>query len=618
VTDLRTPGRATSPVALLVASGALGAAVIVLGGALFGPGLGRALLVSVAALALVIGIVTLAAMIARREARHRRIEAAVRESEAHKAAILASARDAIVSLDGRGAILALNPAAERMFGRATAEVVGRALADVIVPAADRARGRAAIERHFARSEASVVGARIELTAVRADGSVFPAEVSVARVNHDDAPTYTSFIRDLSDAQRARAELVRSNERLQVIARVSQAFAQVTTSYEALLARVAQTTAELVGDGCLIMLVSDDGRQLVTAASAHRDPARGAAYHRHVDRLALSIADSTSSSVQVVRDGRARRGLTSPAETASEPCAILDVQACAVVPIRARDRVIGTLAMVRTGPGSYSEEDETLLSELADRAGLAIDNARLYGALEARVRDRTRAMELVNRELESFSYSVAHDLRGPLRGIAGFSQALLEDYRDRLDATGVDHLTRIDASARRMGDLIDDLLQLAKVSRVELRRGKVDLSERARGVIAGLRAHEPGREVEVRLADGVIVDGDRALLDVVLANLLGNAWKFTSKTAGARIELAVEPTIPPRYVVRDNGAGFDAAYAGKLFGVFERLHTTEEFEGTGIGLAIVQRIIDRHGGRVWAEGRVGAGATISFTLGPADQ
>jgi signal transduction histidine kinase len=235
-------------------------------------------------------------------------------------------------------------------------------------------------------------------------------------------------------------------------------------------------------------------------------------------------------------------------------------------------------------------------------------------LEQKVRERTAQLEAANKELEAFSYSVSHDLRAPLRGIDGFSKALLEDYGDKLDEKGNEFLNRVRTAAQRMAELIDNLLGLSQVTRGELIRKQVDLSALARSVAAELKQGEPGRVVEFDVTNDVLVEGDPKLLLIVIENLFGNAWKFTSKHSHARVKFGVSnengETI---YYVRDDGAGFEMAYAGKLFGAFQRLHQPIEFQGTGIGLATVGRIIRRHGGRVWAEGEVEKGATFSFTL-----
>lgn len=226
----------------------------------------------------------------------------------------------------------------------------------------------------------------------------------------------------------------------------------------------------------------------------------------------------------------------------------------------------------------------------------------------------RELEATNRELESFSYSVSHDLRAPLRSIDGFSQILLEDYADSLDEEGTDYLGRVRAASRRMGHLIDDLLTLSRTARASLRREQVNISEIAEGVASELQRRDPEREVEFVITREVRADGDPRLLRVALENLLGNAWKFTARTPAAKIEFGASWSGGrAAYFVRDNGAGFDMSYAGKLFGAFQRLHSPEEFEGTGIGLATVQRVIRRHGGDVWAEAEVDRGATFFFTL-----
>jgi signal transduction histidine kinase len=232
------------------------------------------------------------------------------------------------------------------------------------------------------------------------------------------------------------------------------------------------------------------------------------------------------------------------------------------------------------------------------------------------RRQAQATEVANRELEAFSYSVSHDLRGPLRAIDGFSQALIED--EQLSPGGVSNLGRVRAAAQRMSELIDDLLRLSRVSRGALTKNPVDLSAIVEGVLADLRKASPERDVTASIQPGVTAIADARLIRITFENLLGNAWKFTAKTPGARIEFGTreDPERGAVYFVRDNGAGFDMAYADRLFGAFQRLHTDKEFPGTGIGLATVQRIVRRHGGDIWAESAVGEGATFQFTL-PAE-
>lgn len=228
------------------------------------------------------------------------------------------------------------------------------------------------------------------------------------------------------------------------------------------------------------------------------------------------------------------------------------------------------------------------------------------------------LERKNKELEAFSYSVSHDLRAPLRSIDGFSQILLLDYSDKLDAKGIEHLGRVRAGAQRMGELIDDLLKLSRVGRTELNRSRVNLSGMARAIASELSKNDPDRNVKFDIQDEIIATADSQLMRIALENLIGNAWKFTSKVAAARIEFGAEPrdgrTV---YFVRDNGAGFNMDHADKLFSPFQRLHNNSDFPGTGIGLATVYRAIDRHGGRIWADSVAGQGATFCFTI-PAVQ
>ncbi|MBI2970184.1 MAG: GAF domain-containing protein, partial [Gammaproteobacteria bacterium] len=294
-----------------------------------------------------------------------------------------------------------------------------------------------------------------------------------------------------------------------------------------------------------------------------------------------------------------------------------VKSLAMVPIRTVDPIgaIGNYWAERHLP---SEENIRLLQALADSTSIALENVQLYADLERRVRLRTEELEAANEELKAFSYSVSHDLRAPLRAIDGFSAALAETVDGTADAEARKYLERIREAAQRMGSLIEDLLELSRITQAPITSRAVDLSELAHAVAQALRSRDLGRYCAVQIADGMSVQGEPGLLRVLLENLIGNAWKFTAGKEGARIEVGFSEEGGDRvYFVRDNGAGFDMAYAGKLFVPFQRLHSQQEFPGTGIGLAIVQRIVRRHGGRIRAEAQVGAGATFYWTLEGGD-
>ena len=275
-----------------------------------------------------------------------------------------------------------------------------------------------------------------------------------------------------------------------------------------------------------------------------------------------------------------------------------------------------LSEVESRSIALESSNQQLQQQIQERENASAEILRLNIQLEQRVTERTAELERANKELEAFSYSVSHDLRTPLRAIDGFSQALLEDYSERLDDVGRDYLSRVRAGAQRMGHLIDDLLKLARVSRADLHPEPIDLSEIAKKIVAELRDNNRQRSVNVsvNITSGMNVYGDAQLLRIALENLLNNAWKYTGKRAEAYIEFGMRTHNGEAcYFVEDNGAGFDMTYANKLFGAFQRLHDAKEFPGTGVGLATVQRIIHRHGGHIWAEAVVDQGSVFYFTL-----
>lgn len=270
--------------------------------------------------------------------------------------------------------------------------------------------------------------------------------------------------------------------------------------------------------------------------------------------------------------------------------------------------------LRTRSDELAESNRQLADEIRQRLAAQFELQQYRDQLEQLVKQRTAQLQLSNHELEAFSYSVSHDLRGPLRGIDGFCQALLEDYSPVLDDTGRDYLRRVRAGAQRMGHIIDDLLKLARVTRANLEPTSIDLSAMAQSIVRELQAREPQRKVTVIVEPDLRCWGDRGLMGIVMENLLENAWKFTARQAQPEITFAVKSQGNNRvYCVEDNGAGFDMSNAPRLFKPFERMHSVTEYDGTGIGLATVHRIIERHGGRVWAQAEVNQGATFCFTL-----
>jgi light-regulated signal transduction histidine kinase (bacteriophytochrome) len=306
-----------------------------------------------------------------------------------------------------------------------------------------------------------------------------------------------------------------------------------------------------------------------------------------------------------------------------------------LPLISRGQPLGALTIQSEEEAAFSQEDIETFQTMADQLANAILNARFYeqlgkeleerkraeeevrqlnAKLEERVQARTEELQAANREMEAFSYSVSHDLRAPLRALDGYSRILLDDFMEFLPEDGAGFLNKIRTASGQMAQLIDDLLRLSRLNRTEVRFDPVNLSELVQTVINDLQARDPNRVISIEISPGLQTKGDERLLRVALENLLSNAWKFTGKTAQPKIEIGqFKAGEKDTFYIRDNGVGFDMTYADKLFGAFQRLHSTEDFPGTGIGLAIVQRVIHKHGGRIWAEAEKNKGATFFFTL-----
>lgn len=463
---------------------------------------------------------------------------------------------------------------------------------------------------------------------------------------------------LREAQAAAERARQQAAQLALLAALSRELAEAPFDVHEIGGTIARRIGEHLGDTCVVRLLSDDGQWLDPVGMYHIDAhqqafmeAQNAAHPNRVDEGLPGLvfkAGETLLLPEITTD--AMYDLITPHY--AEYLERSSISSALLTPLRARGRVIGTLAVSRVNPGTpFSDSDRALIENIGERLALAFDHARLFAReqyaravaqeavsvrdrallelnikhaeiqalntqLEDRVLERTAALAATNAELEAFSYAVTHDLRAPLRSIDGFSQALLEDFGDALDETGRGYLERVRLASRHMGLLIDDLLSLARVTRSEMRQVAVDLSAMAGDVLTELCARQPERRVEVRIEPGLHAHGDPRLLRVAIVNLIENAWKFTAKTDPARISCGrVARQGQLAYYVQDNGAGFDMTYADKLFNPFQRLHAPSEFEGTGIGLATVQRVIRRHGGAIWAEAAVDQGATFYFTLEP---
>jgi signal transduction histidine kinase len=414
---------------------------------------------------------------------------------------------------------------------------------------------------------------------------------------------------------------RHTKRLQALAESTELFAEASTDLPRLLGIVARRFSELVGEAANIRLIEADS--LVPVATYHPDAKVDEYLRMYHDRTPLKVGEGISG--QVLDTG----------EPYFEPELDLDrlkqriapsffpifeqigITGMIVARLRARGINLGYLSLFRTRSdrAPYTRADLHLVKDLADRAALAIDNSRLVDDLERRVAERTKTLETANRELEAFAFSVSHDLRSPLRAIDGFSRILEEDHGAQLDDEAKRMLASIRGNAHHMSHLIEELLRLSRLGHRAIQPvAEVDMRDVVDAVLTDIRTAHPDLVIETRIGELPTAIGNVELLRLVWTNLLDNAVKYSRRRAVARVEVTGQRQGGElRYTVTDHGAGFDPNYAHKLFGVFQRLHTSEEFEGTGVGLALVQRIVLRHGGRVWAEGRVDDGATFGFGL-----
>ena len=514
----------------------------------------------------------------------KRAEEALRVSEERTRQIIDTALDAVIAIDAEGTIIEWSPQADTTFGWSREQVLGRSLADVVIPEESREAHRRGMAVYLRTGESTVLGRRLEATALRADGREFPVELSITASGTGDDVTFSAFVRDITERKTVERALRESEERFRLMADSAPVLIWVsgvdklcTWFNRQWLEFVGRPMEQELGNGWAENVHPDDFDRCLEIYTTSFDARRPFSMEYRLRR----------------HDGEWRW--------------VLDNGIPRATPTGEFAGYIGSCVDVTEARHKAHElrESEERYRSLAQ-------------ALEERVQARTAELESANRELEAFSHSVSHDLRAPVRAIGGFSQILLQDGASRMAESDQDLLRRISAGADQMSALIEGLMNLSQLGRHTLNREQVDVRALVDEVIAEQSAAldgEPDRApVDVRIGDLPDCDADPVLLKQVLVNLLSNAFKYTRQADNPLVEVGSE-TIGGRrvYFVRDNGAGFDMHHADGLFGVFRRLHRAEEFEGTGVGLSIVERIIRRHGGEVWAEAAVGQGATLYFTL-----
>lgn len=466
-------------------------------------------------------------------------------------AFLEVAPDAMAVVGQAGLMVLVNSQMEEMFGYPPGTLAGKPV-ETLVPESLRDRHAARRSGFWSAPRPRGMGSDLELRGLRADGSEIPVEISLSPLETGEGRFVCCAVRDLTERRkledmRLRAALVDSSED----AIISHWQGRITSWNRAAERLLGYSAPEVLGRDVRMLLPPH--------------------LYEDVDKiLELVSLGGRTDSLDTVRLDRAGQEV----------------------------EVSITFSGMR-GPDQVLEGISETLRGIS-----------LRKRTERQLKQAMEAAEAAHQQLESFSYSVAHDLKAPLRGIHSFSLILLEKYGERLDDQGRHYLSTVCHNSSYMGELIDNLLELARLARRRIAPTKLDLAELARASLARLQMADPTRQVEVFIPETLPDRGDIGLLGVVWDNLLGNAWKFTQQQPQARIEVGCARGV---YFLKDNGAGFDMAFSAKLFGAFQRLHRRDEFPGLGIGLATVQRIIDLHGGKVWAEGEVGRGTTVYFTL-----
>ncbi len=538
-------------------------------------------------------------------------------------AVFGNMSDAVIYSDYSLKILMCNPAAEKLFGYNHNELVNIGIEHLYANKNDYER--IGIEKY-----ALLNGKELKLPPIkykRKDGTDFLGEAIASRViTPRGVKGFIGIYRDITERSRIEKELIGLNKALRALSDSSQAIVR------------AENEQTYLSNVCKI-IIEDWGYSMVWVGYAENDkeksvrPAACAGFEEgYLETLKISWADTerdrgpTGTAIRTGKVTVCRNALTDPAFTPWREEALKRGYASSIVfPLCADSRVFGAVTIYSKEADPFSDNEIKLLTELTDNLAYGIQVLRIKVAqketeaelmkLTDNLASRNMELETLNKELDSFVYSVSHDLRAPLRIMEGFAKVISKDYVDSLNEEVKDYLRRICSSAERMSRLIEDLLRLSRISRQNLNRMDFALSGIASSIVSGLREADPARNVDVLIEEGMRANVDPELMKIALLNLFANAWKFTLKTEKANIHFGVtKQNGETVYFVKDNGAGFDQTYVDKIFLPFQRLHSENEFEGLGIGLSIAERIIRRHGGRIWAEGAVGKGATLYFTVG----
>ncbi|HEY9526711.1 MAG TPA: PAS domain S-box protein, partial [Anaerolineales bacterium] len=485
------------------------------------------------------------------------------QSEKRFRGLLEAAPDGMVIVDHEGTIVMVNAQMERLFGYNREEVIGRHV-EMLVPTRFKDVHPFHRGQYVKSPRSRPMGADLELYGLRKDGVEFPVEISLSPMESEEDNLIIAAIRDITERKRAEEKFRGLLE--------SAPDAMVVVDQQGVIQLVNSQTEKLFGYD-RVQLVGEPVEIIVPKRFRKKHSRHRQGYHAEHPTRPMGIGLDLF--------GLRKNGTEFPVEISLSP-------------LETEEGLLVSAAIRDVTQRKLMEEDVQKLNE--------------------DLKQRAAQLEAANRELEAFSYSVSHDLRAPLRSIDGFSHVVLEDYGEQLPADARGYLERVRAAAQRMAVLIDDLLNLSRVTRTAVQPKFINLSKMVEEIVEGLQEAQPDRQVVLSLTPDLMVEADPHLMHIVLENLLSNAWKFTSKEEQPEVEFGQKKHLKERtFYVRDNGVGFDMAYADKLFGVFQRLHSVSEFPGTGVGLATVQRIISIHGGRIWAESAEGQGTTFYFTL-----